>query len=937
MPTTIDRTEAEKFLSMLFEPGDCIEIRGLKVSRGRSHSEHTKAGEALTSSSRLAWIERHNIPGWGLFVGVNPRKPGAMSGGARSCTDADVECARCLFADIDGTGEIDALERVQSVGLPEPTLVVGSGGGVHLYWRLDIPFEDLEEWSGYQRALAAVLGGDRVVVNPSRIMRLPGTMNFKRERPVPVRILGTGGVVSLSSLPISPIERMTHPSEDLFRSDDRPGWGGLSRATYQFLARGAAEGERNARLFAAAADMAGCGIGYEEAAEALRAPAVRSGLTGPEAQRTVSSAFSRPRSPSNPVQYGIDLDSPGALVEAIRAINRERRTPPEYTTPAGQDSTGRPPLALDEARNLGNPVRGREAPTEAPATAEGSEGDSDGDEATAGIVEAQRALYAEPEAEPEFDPAAMPYTDRVETVGVISNVAASITIDQGQRREVLSYKRVEQIAAEIREATGGWPMLSDGLGLFGMRGTTEAPEVWLLSTADDLFAFLHDRAAVSWHSGQCEDPVTGARRSAVTRAEIFTWLKANCLPRVEAVYSLPHAPKLPRSFYIPKPIRPSVRSGHLLGDLVESFNAESDIDRTLLLAALLTPGWGGKPGSRPAMVLTSEHGQSSGKTATARIIGDVWGGAAMLDYSPDWATVTKRIFSSDDWDSRVMLFDNIKGKNFGGTGIETAVTAKTISGHRMYHGTISRPNIATWFVTFNLPSFSRDMAERSVEIRIGSPKSGSWLEWADSFVSRNREGIVAEIMAILSGPTAVETVGRDRWSAWHSQVLGRIPRGMFAGVAGGNEASAAIIDRRSGIDADSEIREDLLSTLAGYLWDTDRREGTVFLSVIEAVRVIQEAGLWSPRIEWAERIVYREGARWIEEQLLGSGPVFRRDTSGKRLSIDGRGVPTPAKVQGRSRSRVYLWCWETQTGHRLASELGGMLPGLGRSAPPAGA
>lgn len=439
---------------------------------------------------------------------------------------------------------------------------------------------------------------------------------------------------------------------------------------------------------------------------------------------------------------------------------------------------------------------------------------------------------------------------------------------------------------------------------------------------------LHDRAAVHWHTGEAFDPETLARRSPVTRSELFHWLKANCLPSVEAAYEYPHVPKLPKSYYLPRTYRRSHRSR--LRELVDTFNADTPTDRGLLLAAILTCGWGGNPGTRPAYVLTSDYGQSSGKTATARVIGSIWGGAVPLDYSPQWTEVSKRIFSSDDYLSRVFLFDNIKGKSFGGTGIETAITSKRLSGHRMYVGTVSRPNDALWVITFNMPSLTRDMSERSVTVRIGKPQGGTdWLEWAEAFVENHREEILAEVFEILSQPAAVKVTGKDRWGVWHREVLGRITPDRFPGIPDGDALSKAVVARRGELDDEVEDRVGLLEAVASYLCASDRGPkgrdgGRVPLTYTEAARLIQDAGYWvPPRGDLAPNIEAREAVRAVEKSFMGTGILTK---SKSKVRVDGRGVPTLA---GAKQSRFWMLDWGVVKGlgvNPTSQGGGGLLP-----------
>lgn len=79
--------------------------------------------------------------------------------------------------------------------LSPPTLIVNSGGGVHVYWRIDEPILDLGLWTDIQKALAGIFKSDgnvhdpprvrrcesrtKIVANPRSIMRLPAFRNHK--------------------------------------------------------------------------------------------------------------------------------------------------------------------------------------------------------------------------------------------------------------------------------------------------------------------------------------------------------------------------------------------------------------------------------------------------------------------------------------------------------------------------------------------------------------------------------------------------------------------------------------------------------------------------------------------------------------------------------------------------------------------------------------
>lgn len=115
--------------------------------------------------------------GENIYVGVNPRKPQTKL--AHRANDSDVEISIWQFADIDKAASLDGLGKKLRPMPPYYTVDTGTipHRRPHLYWLLDEPVRNLEQWTQRQSGLAAQLGGD-AVINPSRIMRLAGTVNF---------------------------------------------------------------------------------------------------------------------------------------------------------------------------------------------------------------------------------------------------------------------------------------------------------------------------------------------------------------------------------------------------------------------------------------------------------------------------------------------------------------------------------------------------------------------------------------------------------------------------------------------------------------------------------------------------------------------------------------------------------------------------------------
>jgi hypothetical protein len=128
----------------------------------------------------------------------------------------NIEACNCLYMDIDVdldqkkdayrtrdelTAEFQQFIAVS--GMPYPSLVVNSGrGGIHAYWILDRLLTPAD-WKPYAKALenaasSADLKFDSGVTTDScRLLRIPGTLNYKTDPPSPVTFLYHDGPVYL--------------------------------------------------------------------------------------------------------------------------------------------------------------------------------------------------------------------------------------------------------------------------------------------------------------------------------------------------------------------------------------------------------------------------------------------------------------------------------------------------------------------------------------------------------------------------------------------------------------------------------------------------------------------------------------------------------------------------------------------------------------------
>ena len=137
-------SSALKLLTTLYGPSDILLFRPVETwtEGGRKRScvdfgnvcyRPAKTGTLENTLERLrasSEAERTN-----LFFGVCPR----FGKKGRFDLAWQIRTVRCLWADVDGCTVEEVIERCKSQSLPDPTAVVNSGNGVHLYWLLDRP------------------------------------------------------------------------------------------------------------------------------------------------------------------------------------------------------------------------------------------------------------------------------------------------------------------------------------------------------------------------------------------------------------------------------------------------------------------------------------------------------------------------------------------------------------------------------------------------------------------------------------------------------------------------------------------------------------------------------------------------------------------------------------------------------------------------------
>ena len=121
-------------------------------------------------------VKRNRVQGQSVYVGAALRLPDTPPFGRSD--DADFYAATCVWCDLDDE-EAARAARLRYKDAP-PTLVVVTGRVPGLraqaWWRLETPERNPDKVRARNGALVHALGGDPVVVNPGRVMRLAGSI-----------------------------------------------------------------------------------------------------------------------------------------------------------------------------------------------------------------------------------------------------------------------------------------------------------------------------------------------------------------------------------------------------------------------------------------------------------------------------------------------------------------------------------------------------------------------------------------------------------------------------------------------------------------------------------------------------------------------------------------------------------------------------------------
>ena len=136
-------------------------------------------------SKKQAFFEINNLPGIFSFCKQNEKDHlyfGVATKDGQGGKKENIVNIPAFWADVDFK---DTPREILSDRLSKfpfkPSIIVKSGGGVHLYWLLKQPAtkEDIAALEGVNKRIVSVLGGDPKACDAAHILRIPDTINHK--------------------------------------------------------------------------------------------------------------------------------------------------------------------------------------------------------------------------------------------------------------------------------------------------------------------------------------------------------------------------------------------------------------------------------------------------------------------------------------------------------------------------------------------------------------------------------------------------------------------------------------------------------------------------------------------------------------------------------------------------------------------------------------
>lgn len=299
---------------------------------------------------------------------------------------------------------------------------------------------------------------------------------------------------------------------------------------------------------------------------------------------------------------------------------------------------------------------------------------------------------------------------------VMANYANRFFVDESGKTKVCKDPVDQQTLVDklFAKAPGRFGRIDDCLFFY----RPKRKEITWVTKPATLFSCIYEAlgGSVDWSRGD----------SCVTKSEYFEAVRTQA-QKYLAVSYVHHDQQDPDIFYVLEDLPKADPAGASLDRFLDMFYPETPIDRSLMMAELLSFFWYRRESPRPISVVTAPMGQRTGKSTFIAMVAAVVGDGCMISKSAEDLNdsridrLKRELLSVKGLKAVSWRFDNVTG-HFNSDTLADWSQSQGIDGMAPYGASsATRLNDIKFSITSNGATFGKDIIDRSVFIKLANP------------------------------------------------------------------------------------------------------------------------------------------------------------------------------------------------------------------------
>jgi hypothetical protein len=217
----INREAGSRFIRANFKPEDRLAVVLIQKHSG-SVTQRLASASQIADDKFQNWLRHMNAHRHEVYVSMNPLRPEA-----RGRTKSDLAGVRHVYLDFDKDGDRTVAAMQSREDLPPPNhLIETSPGHWQAIWRVE--GFDVGQAEALMRGMVRELGADPAATDATRVLRMPGYLNHKRD---PAFVIRTSELSDAVSHPADFAELSSHLRSNFHASTIRaPASGGTGQS-----------------------------------------------------------------------------------------------------------------------------------------------------------------------------------------------------------------------------------------------------------------------------------------------------------------------------------------------------------------------------------------------------------------------------------------------------------------------------------------------------------------------------------------------------------------------------------------------------------------------------------------------------------------------------------------------------------------------------------